>query len=169
VALKQRNVAEQLVLPRERGPARALPPALSAVFGVALQIREHRKVLPVAPRARVHLRTVAPLEVVLQAHHRLQRPEPPVELVPVTAFERTREPHRAPCRAGFRRLRQCLRRLELVPVRAHVHAEIRVAPEAFPADLAEVDVLLEDFHGVELHDVVFRTIVVLGRFEFGIE
>ena len=118
------------------------------------------------PLARVHLRAVASLEVVLHANHRFQRPEPPVELVPVAAYERTREPRRTQPRGFLRRLRQRLRRLELFSVRAHVHAEVRVAPEAFPADLAKVHVLREDFDGVELHDFA---VVAFERLEFGIE
>ncbi|KAG5134038.1 hypothetical protein JHK82_025226 [Glycine max] len=57
-------------------------------------------------------------------------------------------------KCGLRRLRQCLHHLELFSVHAHVHAEVRVAQEAFPADLAEVQVLGEDFYDFSYGDDV---------------
>ena len=125
------------------------------------------------PLARLHLWAVASLEVVLHANHWFQRLKPLVELVPFASFKRTRESRCAPLRNGLWRLCHRLHRLELFSVRAHVHAEVWVAQEAF---LVEVQVLGEDFYGVELH--YFATIVevfdaaiivVFERPKFGIE
>lgn len=158
VTLEQRHVTEELGLPREAGAARAPPLGLPAVLQMALQVRQDREALLVAAVAGVHLGAVTPLEVVLHADHRLQGPELLVRLVPVATDVRTREPSlRRPGDRRLlrrrRRLREGLRRLELVAVRAHVHPQVRVALETLPADLAEMDVLGQDLHGVELHDL----------------
>lgn len=55
-----------------------------------------------------------------------------------------------------------------------MHPEIRVALETFPANLAEMEVLREQFHSVELHDfavgirVIHCDIVVVRWFDFRI-
>lgn len=85
--LEQGHVPEQLVLPREAGPAGALPLGVTTVLHMAPQISQHREVLLVAPVARVHLRAVAPLEVILHADDRLERPELPVRLIPIAPAE----------------------------------------------------------------------------------
>ncbi|KAF7839942.1 3,9-dihydroxypterocarpan 6A-monooxygenase-like [Senna tora] len=152
--IKQSNVLEELILPRKRGPTRAFPLGLPTIPQVALQIREHREILLVASIARVHLRAVASLEVILHAHDRLQRPEFLVLLVPIASFEGAREARGArEIHLLLRRFRQSFWRLELISMCAHVHPQIRVAPEPFPADLAEMNVFGEQFHGVELHDL----------------
>ena len=68
--LEQRHVSQQLVLPRKRGPARALPRGLSpTLLDVAPQVRQHREALLPTPLAQQRLGTVAPLEVVPQTEH----------------------------------------------------------------------------------------------------
>lgn len=106
---------------------------------------------------------MAPLEVVPQTEHRLQRPELLVRLVTVAPLQGARKPRRLEARLPTRLVGECLRGLELVPVRAHVHSQIRVAREAFPAHLAEVKVLRQQLHRVELHHVVVAVVVVEVR------
>jgi len=150
--LEQRHVSKQLVLPRKRGSARALPRGLSpTLLHVTPQVREHREALLPTALARQRFGTVAPLEVVPQTEHRLQRPELLVRLVAVASFEGAREPRRFPTRPARERVRS----LELVPVGSHVHPKVGVAREALPAHLAEVEVLRQEFHRVQLHHVGF--------------
>lgn len=128
---------------------------------MALQVAQNREALPLAPIARKHLRAVTPLEVVLHAYHRFQRPEFLVPFVSVAADVRARESDpRAELRPIPLGLRQSLPGLEPVPVCAHVHPQVRVALEPFPAYLAEVDVLGEQFDGVKLHDLDVSVAVV---------
>lgn len=89
--LEQRHVPEKLVLARKARAARASPSGLSTVLQMVLQVRHHREALLVAAIARVHLGAVAPLEVVLDADDRLQRPELLVQTVAVAALVRARE------------------------------------------------------------------------------
>ena len=99
MAFEQSHVPKQLVLAREARAARALPPRLSAMLEVVLQVRHNRKALLVAAITRVHLRTVASLEVVLHANDRFQRPEFLVRLVAVATVVRARE-FRVPAQLG---------------------------------------------------------------------
>uniref|UniRef100_A0A7C9DCV7 Uncharacterized protein n=1 Tax=Opuntia streptacantha TaxID=393608 RepID=A0A7C9DCV7_OPUST len=139
---------------------------------VALEIRHHREALLMAPIARVHLRTVASLEVILHANRRLQWPEFSVLLVPITSDVRTRE-SRLPSSAGgttargggLFRFGESLRRLELVAVGSHMHPEIGVALESLPADVAEMDVLCQELDRVYLHNLQISVVV----FFFGID
>jgi len=149
-------VSEQLVLPRKRGSARALPRGLSpTLLHVTPQVREHCKALLPTPLARQRFGTVAPLEVVPQTEHRLQRPELLVRLVAVASREGAREPRRLRARLATRPARERVRSLELAPVGAHVHPKVGVAREAFPAHLAEMEVLRQEFHRVQLHHLCF--------------
>lgn len=135
---------------------------------MALEIRHHREALLMAAIARVHLRTVASLEVILHADGRFQWTEISVLLVPITSDVRTRE-SRLPPSAGERIagagglfwLGESLGRLELVAVGSHMHPEIGVALESLPAYLAEMDVLRQELHGVDLHDLEISVVVFL--------
>lgn len=82
-----------------------------------------------------------------------------MRLVTVASLQGARKPRRLQARFSTGFIRQRFRGLELVPVRAHVHSQVGVAREAFPTHLAEVKVLGQQLHGIELHHVVVVVVV----------
>lgn len=149
--LEQGYVTEKLVFPREAGPAGAPPPGLTAVLQVALQVRRHREALLPAPIAGIHLRAMAPLEVVSHAHHGFQRPELVMLPVPVAAIERARKPRFASTlliNTTVPRLRQRFRRLVLISVSSHVHPQVGVTLEPFPTNLTEMQMLGQQLYRI---------------------
>lgn len=150
---------KKLIFPGKARPTRTLPSAFPAVLQMALQIRHNREALLVAPVAGVHLGAVAPLEVVLHADGRLQRPELFVALVPVAAGEGAGEPDPAGGAAGAG-LGKSRRGLELLTVGPHVHPEVGVPLEPLPTHLADVHMVGKQLHRVGLDNLA------VGHFRF---
>lgn len=101
MALEQGNVAEELILPGERGAAGAPPRVVPAVLAVGFEVSHDRELL-VAFVAGIHLRAVATLVMVPQRSYRFQRHEIEVVLVPPASLEGARIPPRL---RGRRRIR----------------------------------------------------------------
>ena len=155
VAVEGGDVAEELVLPGEGGATGADPSVAAAVLLVRAQVGEHGEALDVAPAAGVALVAVAPAVVVLDADGRLERLEAPV--LPVALAPDEGAGVEAPGQRGRRRgggLGERRRRLVLLAVAAHVHAQVGVALEALAADLARVHVRRQDLLLAELDHLV---------------
>jgi len=157
VALEQNNVAEELVLPGERGAAGATPRVVPAVLAMGFEVSHDRELL-VAFLASIDLRAVATLVMVPQRSYRFQELELAVVLVPPATLERTRIP---PCPRGRRRRRsrgrpghKRLARLVFVSVGSHMHSNIGVTLETLAADLTEMRVLCQNIALVYLYDFV---------------
>lgn len=153
-------MAHELVFPREGCAAGALPVTVSTVFLVCPEVGQHGEVLPVALFAHVHFWTVASLVVVLCANHGLERLELGVPLVPPAPFLGTRVlllllvHHQLVYSIEVDGLGESDGGLILISVGPHVHPQVGISLESFPADLAIVSVLGQYFCHIQLDNVV---------------
>ncbi|PON80775.1 hypothetical protein PanWU01x14_003310 [Parasponia andersonii] len=147
MALKESNVPEKLVFPREGCAARAKPLVLATMLLVSFEISNNREFLYVASAASIALVTVGSLVVVFNTQNSLQRLKLLVIFVPLAASIGTGIPldnHRFGAWV-FMWLSKCCWGFILIAMTPHVHPQVRVPLEPLSANRTEVGVRRQDF------------------------